>query len=105
VSVTPRVPSLHRTMLRRLPLRRPLSLVVRSLSSDAAYAVTPYRQLLDATAAQREAWAAEDVALHARMAEYVPSALKHNGEEYAAAPSSSLSPSRTHVAPGLTQGV
>jgi len=50
-------------------------------SAAAAYAVTPYRAMADATDAQRAAWATQDEVLHARMRELVPAALKHNGEE------------------------
>ena len=53
----------------------------RLLSTEAAYAVTPYRNIVNATAAQREAWAEMDVVLHAEMRKHVPAALKHNGEE------------------------
>jgi hypothetical protein len=53
----------------------------RLLSTDVAYAVTPYRQLVNASEVQRAAWAKADTALHAQMAKYVPAALKHNGEE------------------------
>lgn len=54
----------------------------RGLSADAAsYAVASYRQLASASATQRAEWAEADRALHAKMAEYVPAALGHNGEE------------------------
>ena len=54
----------------------------RSLSSaTASYAVAPYRDLVGASAAEVEAWAAADVSLHAEMRKRVPAALKHNGEE------------------------
>ena len=53
----------------------------RLLSAVADYAVAPYRQIVGATAAQREQWAAADKLLHERMREHVPDALAHNGEE------------------------
>jgi hypothetical protein len=56
-------------------------LLARHLSSAAADAVTPYRAMAGAAAAQREAWAKADELLHARMRQHVPAALNHNGEE------------------------
>ena len=53
----------------------------RLSTATAAYAVAPYRAMLNATAEQRAAWEAADVILHARMREHVPAALQHNGEE------------------------
>ena len=48
---------------------------------EAAYAVTPYREMASATAAQKAEWAVRDELLHAKMREHVPAALAHNGEE------------------------
>jgi len=58
-----------------------LCATARRSFAAAADAVVPWRQMGNATAAQREAWAAEDVLLHAQMREHVPEALAHNGEE------------------------
>lgn len=70
-----------RSMLRSKLLSRTAASAFRRYLSTEAYAVTPYRKIMNATDAQREAWAKADKALHAQMAKYVPAALKHNGEE------------------------
>ena len=64
-------------------LRARIAVQLRRRLSTAAteYAVTPYRHIANATEAQRSAWAAQDVTLHAEMRKHVPAALKHNGEE------------------------
>ena len=89
-------------LLRRLA-RSPLAPRGARLLADA---VTPYRQLVGATAVQRDEWAVADTVLHSRMREHVvsaatrsptdpptdpptraphhssqPAALAHNGEE------------------------
>ena len=68
-------------LVRRVAALRQVAPRGARLLAQQAYAVTPYRELASATAAQREAWAAQDELLHARMKEHVPAALEHNGEE------------------------
>ena len=68
-------------LVRRVAALRRVAPRGARLLAQQAYAVTPYRELASATAAQREAWAAQDELLHARMKEHVPAALEHNGEE------------------------
>ena len=70
----------HRVATSSFRRRGPSSLL-RRLSSSAAYASAPYRQLAWASDQQKTAWAAEDTKLHAKMREHVPEALAHNGEE------------------------
>ena len=70
----------HRAATSSFRSRGPTSLL-RRLSSSAAYASAPYRQLAWASDQQKTAWAAEDTKLHAKMREHVPEALAHNGEE------------------------
>ena len=71
---------LHRVATSAFRRRGPSSLA-RRLSSSAAYASAPYRQLAWASDQQKTAWAAEDTKLHAKMREHVPEALAHYGEE------------------------
>ena len=72
-------------MLRLLATRRTpatAALFSRRLSAAAAnYAAAPYRAMDNATDEQLHEWAAADDLLHARMKEFVPAALEHNGEE------------------------
>jgi len=71
-------------LARRSPRSLPLAaarLCQRRLSTEPAYAVEPYRNLLNATQEQRSSWADADATLHAAMREHVPAALAHNGEE------------------------
>ena len=62
-------------MLRLGRRLRPLAPRGARLLADA---VTPYRQLVGATAVQREEWAAADAVLHSRMREHVVSAANAN---------------------------
>ena len=53
-------------LVRRVAALRQVAPRGARLLAQQAYAVTPYRELASATAAQREAWAAQDELLHAR---------------------------------------
>lgn len=75
------IASVRRGLLGQCPGRVGVAVSLHRGLSTQSYAVTPYRDIANATPAQREEWQKADVALHARMAEYVPAALKHNGEE------------------------
>lgn len=67
--------------VRAAPVRALAAAGRKRFYSEAAYAVAPYRELAAASPEQLATWAAADVELHAKIAEYVPAALKHNGEE------------------------